>query len=40
VNQFFASRNTDGTFKEIGFARVVKPIFCHCVLGRVDVVRV
>jgi hypothetical protein len=27
VNQFLASRNTDGTFKQIGFARVVKPIF-------------
>jgi hypothetical protein len=27
VNQFFASRNADGTFKQIGFARVVKPIF-------------
>jgi hypothetical protein len=26
MNQFFASRNTDSTFKQIGFARLVKPI--------------
>jgi hypothetical protein len=36
VNQFLASRNTDGTFKQIGFARLVKPILS---LRWVDVVR-
>ena len=35
VNQFLASRNTDGTFKQIGFARLVKPILSlRCRPGR------
>ena len=38
VNQFLASRNTYGTFKQTGL-RYSSSQFCHCVIGRVDVVR-
>ena len=38
VNQFLARRNTYGTFKQTGL-RYSSSQFCHCVIGRVDVVR-
>jgi hypothetical protein len=35
MDQFLANRNTDGTFKQVGFARLVKPIFSlRCRPGR------
>ncbi len=34
VNQFLASRNTYGTFKQTGL-RYSSSQFCHCVIGRV-----
>jgi hypothetical protein len=39
VNQFLASRNTYGTFKQTGLRYSSSQFFCICVIGRVDVVR-
>jgi len=38
VNQFFASRNIIGTFKQTGW-RYSSRQFCYCVIGGVDVAR-
>jgi hypothetical protein len=35
VNQFLASRNIDGTFKQIAW-RFRQGNFCHCVIGAAD----
>jgi hypothetical protein len=35
VNQFLASRNIDGTFKQIGW-RFRQGNFCHCVIDAAD----
>jgi hypothetical protein len=36
VNQFLASRNTHGTFKQTGW-RFRQGNFCHCVIRAADV---
>ena len=35
MNQFLASRNIDGTFKQTGW-RFRQGNFCHCVIGAAD----